>query len=55
MNFNEKNTYLKRFTLYDKSYDIHFDVFDWHVGKLTIRIGKKEGEYLKKYFGVKEK
>ena len=54
MKFNEKNTYLKRITLYDKDYGDNYDVFDLHIGKLTIRISKANGDYLKKYFGVKE-
>lgn len=55
MKFDEKNTYLKRITLYDKDYNDYYDVFDLHIGKLTIRLDEAEGKYLKKYFGVKER
>ena len=54
MKFDDKNTYLKRITLHDKDYGDNYDVFDLRVGKLTIRLSEADGNYLKKYFGVKE-
>jgi len=54
MKFDEKNTYLKRITLHDDDYGDNYDIFDLHVGRLVIRLSEIDGNYLKKYFGVKE-
>jgi len=55
MKFTEENTYLKKVAIYDKDYQEIFYAYDWYIGKLVKRIGEEEGEYLKRYFGVKEK
>lgn len=54
LQFTHLDTYLTRLTIHDEDYDENYDVYDFHVGRLTFRVSEQDARYLKDHFGVKE-